>query len=237
MDSEDKMAPKSRFSIAPTIFLISALFAPAAFGVQAPQGQEPVVVVPTPERGEASGTATATPYPQRGYPDAILAEGTVLEVRLTRRLDSEVQQTGDRFDAVLERDIERDGRILLPKGTDLIGVLPEVADAGRVKGRARMSLELKEIVLDEDHSVPIESARIEFQAKGSVAKDAKRIGVAAGIGAIIGAIAGGGDGAAIGAAIGGGAATASVLLTEGEHVKLEAERLLSFRLQRDVHLR
>jgi outer membrane lipoprotein SlyB len=64
--------------------------------------------------------------------------------------------------------------------------------------------------------------------------DARNVGIAAGIGAIIGAIAGGKKGAAVGATIGGGAQTARVLTSRGEAAEIEKERLLSFRLEKEL---
>lgn len=68
----------------------------------------------------------------------------------------------------------------------------------------------------------------------------KRTGIFAGGGAafggIIGALAGGGKGAAIGALSGAGAGTAAQAVTRGKAAVIRSETLLSFRLERPVHI-
>ena len=52
------------------------------------------------------------------------------------------------------------------------------------------------------------------------------------MGAIIGAIAGGGKGAAIGAGSGAGAGALTQILTKGGSIKVPAETILTFKLER-----
>jgi hypothetical protein len=56
------------------------------------------------------------------------------------------------------------------------------------------------------------------------------------IGAIVGAIAGGGKGAAIGAASGAGAGAVGQTVTRGRNVRLPAESLITFRLDRGLNV-
>ena len=64
----------------------------------------------------------------------------------------------------------------------------------------------------------------------------KYVGGGAVIGAIIGAVAGGGKGAAIGAATGAGAGAVGQTVTRGHNVRLPAESLISFRLDRGLNV-
>jgi outer membrane lipoprotein SlyB len=61
-------------------------------------------------------------------------------------------------------------------------------------------------------------------------------GGGAAIGAIIGAIAGGGKGAAIGAASGAGGGAITQVVTKGGSVKVPAETILTFKLDRPLHV-
>ena len=85
-------------------------------------------------------------------------------------------------------------------------------------------------------SYPVATSTIERAEKGKGKRSAGFIGGGAGLGAIIGGIAGGGKGAAIGALAGGGAGTAGGALTGNKQIFLPAETLLTFRLQRPVHI-
>lgn len=157
-------------------------------------------------------------------------------MRLGQRISSDVNQTGDRFEAVLDRDLVVDGEVVVPKGAEITGELIEVDEAGRVKGRARVEMVLRKIQVEDD-SYTVRTNSVAFEAEGSKERDAKIIGGAAAVGAIIGGIAGGKKGAAIGAASGGGAGTGAVLLTKGKSVELDREQLLSFRLEEPVKVR
>lgn len=174
------------------------------------------------------------PSPPR-FDSTLIPEGTIIEVRLDQTLSSEDQKTGDTFEALLDRDISAEGTIAIPHGSRVVGKLLSVQDAGKVKGRARMVLQLDKVYIN-DHPYPLETNTITIEAEGSKGHDSKTIGALAGLGAIIGAIAGGGKGAALGGLIGGGTATAGVLLTKGKAVKLEKEQLFSFRLDKDVRI-
>lgn len=201
----------------------------AAYGFQ-----QDVVVPPTPtrrpDRPELSSASTTTGVSPRS--GIVLAEGTPLPVRPTRRLSSRLNFSGDRFEAVLDEDLlDSGGRVILPRGTIVTGYLSNVRPGGRVSGRAEMTLALDSVEIGSQRH-PIETEPILVKAQGSKARDARKIGIAAAIGAAIGAIAGGKKGAAVGATIGGGAGTARVITTRGRAAEIEKEQLLTFSLSR-----
>lgn len=161
--------------------------------------------------------------------------GTVIEARLAETLSSKTHRIGDSFNAILEKDLKAGNRVVVPRGTTLVGKILLLEESGKVKGRARMAFALEELVyLGQPY--PLETNTIELEAASSKKRDATVVGGAAAVGALIGAITGGKKGAAVGAATGAGAGTAGVLLTRGQAVEVEAERLFSFRLERDFSI-
>ena len=156
---------------------------------------------------------------------------TKIQVRLQDALDTAVNESGDTFRTILDKDIVVDGRVVAPRGSVLDGKLSNVARSGRVEGRATMSLQLTSLTVG-NQTYPLQTETLSFEADSTKKKDATKVGVGAGIGAVIGAIAGGGKGAAIGAAVGGGAGGATVVATRGKEVKFDAEQAFSFVLQR-----
>jgi hypothetical protein len=62
------------------------------------------------------------------------------------------------------------------------------------------------------------------------------VGGGAVLGTLLGAIAGGGKGAAIGAVAGGAVGGTAQVLTKGKQIKVPAETILSFQLDRPLHL-
>ncbi len=195
---------------------------------------------PAAETGTQAESAPAPEPPQAPKVQepryATIPSGTTIQVRLQDPLDSSVNKNGDQFRVILDQDIDVDGTVVAPRGSILEGKVAEAARSGRVQGRASMSLELVNLII-ENQSYPLQTEILSFEAESTKKKDAAKVGIGAGLGAVIGAIAGGGKGAAIGAAVGGGAGGATVLATRGKEVKLEAEHKLSFVLQRDVRLR
>ena len=111
----------------------------------------------------------------------------------------------------------------------------DAEESGRVKGRAKISLTLMN-VMDGEKQHPISTKPFRAEAESTKGRDAGIIGGAAGVGAAIGAIAGGGKGAAEGALIGGAAGTGGVLVTRGKEVEYRPETRLKFTLDKSVSL-
>src|SRR5262249_32918400 len=135
--------------------------------------------------------------------------GTKIDVRLTQTLRSDENKPGESFEATLDRDLVVDGQGIAPRGSTVTGKLVNVAQSGRVEGRAKMSLTLTDLKT-KSAEYHLRTNTIAFEAEGTKKADATKIGGGAALGAIIGAIAGGGKGAAIGAAAGAGAGGAVV---------------------------
>lgn len=168
-------------------------------------------------------------------PSSVLPAGTVLEVRLAERLSTESHRTGDRFLAILDRDVELSDGAVIPRGTMLEGEVTEAVAPGKVKGKARLSITLERLTI-QGRELELRTNEISLEAEGSAREDLKQVGIAAAVGTALGAIFGGKKGAAVGAAAGAGAGTARVLTTEGDHVEVPRERLFSFRLEEAVEL-
>jgi hypothetical protein len=187
-----------------------------------------------PAGSKALDTAAAPKAPEPRY--ATLAEGTGMQVRLQDALDTATNQTGDAFRAILDKDIEAGGAIVVPRGSVLEGKLSHAERSGRMQGRAAMSLQLTSLTIGKQ-TYPIQSDILAFEADSTKKKDATKVGVGAGLGAVIGAIAGGGKGAAIGAAVGAGAGGATVVATRGKELRFEAEHRLNFKLRNSVDIK
>ncbi|MFZ0427416.1 MAG: hypothetical protein WAO20_04820 [Acidobacteriota bacterium] len=161
--------------------------------------------------------------------------GTKITVRLDHGLSSEGSESGDEFQATLDTPIVADGRTLVPAGAPVTGLVQHVKEAGKVKGKAEMTLALNSVEVG-DRDYPLQVHPLTLQAGGTEGKDAATIAGGAALGAIIGAITGGGKGAAVGAGVGGGAGTGYVLLTKGKEIELSRETRVQFTLQRAAEL-
>ena len=161
--------------------------------------------------------------------------GTPLHIVLQQGVGTDASTPGAEFEAVLADPVVIDGKTVLDKGAMVSGRVVDVKKAGRVKGRATLSLQLTSVEHD-GKPVPIETKTFVGVAKNNKKRDAAMIGGGAGVGAVIGAIAGGGKGAATGAAIGGAGGTGAVLATRGDDLHYPPESRLNFVLAKPVDL-
>ena len=166
---------------------------------------------------------------------SVLPEGTELQVRLAQPLSSAKNQKGQGFEVTLDKDVVRNGKTVLAKGTRLQGLILNAEGSGRVSGRAKMSITLQQ-VQGAGKTLNLTTNTLAFEAEGTGGRDVARVAGGSGIGALVGAIAGGGKGAAIGAAIGGGVGIGATVLTKGKEVEFGPETLFSFQLVKPLEI-
>ena len=159
--------------------------------------------------------------PVAAAPSLVLPEGSKLTLRFENALSSETSRAGDSVTARVEGATDPAGRVALPGGTVLRGTVVEARQSGRVKGRARLSVDFDRIVV-RGTTHELEASPITVEAPDDHGRDAKIVGGAAAAGAIIGAIADGKEGFAKGAILGGAGGTGAVLLTRGHDIQIPA---------------
>jgi hypothetical protein len=163
-----------------------------------------------------------------------LPAGTMVNVRLTQAIDVDVAQAGMTFKARVDDPVSVNGRIVVPREAGAVLQAVKVAQSGEFKGSDQISLKLNSLsVGGRVYQVATEYATV--QGKGEGKRTARKVGGGAGLGAIVGGIAGGGEGALIGAAVGAVAGTA-VAAGGQEHLRLDAETRLQFKLASSVRI-
>ena len=177
------------------------------------EAEEPAAAVA--EEGRAKAPARAIPV----YREVTLPAGTTLRLDLASGIASDSSKVEDAVRATVREPLVVEGQTVVPMGAELAGVVTDVADSGRVKGRARIAYRFDSLTVGEEQ-YDIATAPTSHLAPATKSEDATKIGIGAGAGAAIGAILGGGSGAAKGAVIGGAAGTGAVLATKGEQVRL-----------------
>lgn len=185
--------------------------------------------------GTTAQNAPAAPQPPPPPAAIDLPAGTRLRVRLDEDLGSKISQAGETYHATIADDVVVNGQTVIARGARAEGTVVEAEPLGRFKGGA-----LLEVRLDRVHtqwgSYPVDTSSIQRAEKGKGKRTALFAGGGGAFGAIIGGLAGGGKGAAIGALAGGGAGTAGGALTGNRQIVLPAETILTFRLEKPVHI-
>ena len=159
--------------------------------------------------------------------------GTALNVSVLSTLASNTSQVEDPVRGALAEPVVVGGRTVLPKGTEISGIVTDAKESGRVKGKASLAFRFDRLQYDgENHR--IQTAKVSLTAQQNKKDDVKKGGIGAGLGAVVGGIAGGGTGAAIGAVAGG---TGTVLATKGQEVELAPGTVVSALLQSSLTVR
>ena len=185
----------------------------------------------------ARPSAPARPRAARTYD---LPAGSEISIRMNESIDSATAAEGQRFDAQVTRDAKDDnGDIVIPRGSRANVVILSASKGGRFRGASDLILDLQSVIID-GKQYSIDSAEISKKGKSGVGankRTATYTGGGAAVGAIIGAITGGRKGAAIGAGAGAGAGVLTQILTKGGDVKVPAESVLTFSLDRPLRVR
>ncbi len=211
-------------------------------------GDEVKAVASSPLPGQSERTLAGTQSsPSRG--ELRVPEGTEFRIKVLGTLSTRSSKVGDRFDAEVVEDVLAGQNSVIPEGTEVRGSVTHVKRAGRIAGRAQMTIALKELLFDDGTTVPIDARLVSIEehnggkvkddgstveARGSKKEDLKNVGTAAAIGTIIGILGGGRRGAKVGAGTGTAGGIAGVLITRGRDVLILSETEMVVRLKRPL---
>ena len=168
--------------------------------------------------------------------DVNIPAGSELAIRINENISVKHTEPGTPFDGeVAEPWVDANGRVILPKGTPVGGIVDESHRRGHFKGRSVLELRLTSLTLN-GQQYPLNTRDLRESKKGKGRRSAGLIGGGAGLGMLIGGIASGGTGLLIGGLAGGGAGTAAAGLTGNRDLDIPAESIVHFRLADDLTL-
>jgi hypothetical protein len=164
----------------------------------------------------------------------VVAPGTALDLILSTEIDPDETVEGDEFFGKISKDVLVDGRVVIPTGTQLHGVLSTLEGPKRAGRNGYINTLFDYLITPDGRKVPIEGNSTTRDSKGKAA--AKVVGRAAGytaVGGVVGTLmvlkygglvaAAGSSGYALagGAAIGGAAGLTIAMLMKGKSVMLQ----------------
>jgi hypothetical protein len=164
-----------------------------------------------------------------------LPADTAITVRMIEAVDSKTSRLGQTYRASVDEPVSVDGRVVIPRGADVLTKLVEDQQSGKIEGRTMLALALVSVNVN-GRPVDVTSTAVKSQSSSRGARSAGVIGGGTALGAIIGALAGGGKGAAIGAVSGAAVGGGAEVLTSGQQVRIPSETRLTFRLQAPVQI-
>jgi hypothetical protein len=167
------------------------------------------------------------PPPARSQNPNEIPVGTEFDVRLQATLTSKTSEVEDRFDATTLVDLpDERGRVLVPAGSVMRGVISSVNRATRTDRKGGMTIAFDRVTIN-GRSYPMRATVSQALESEGIMGEKQKIGIGAGVGGILGAILGGGKGALAGILIGGGGTIAA---TDGKDVELPAGTVLRVRM-------
>ena len=185
-------------------------------------------------------TSTQTNTPQATGPVEVnnatlgtLPVGQELDVRLQAALSSETATVEQRFEATTAVDLTQNGRVLVPAGSVVRGVVSDVKRPGRVDRVGSLTLSFDQLVVN-GRTVPIRGMATQVFESGGIREEVGTAGAGGAVGGVIGGLIGGVKGAILGAVIGAGGAIAA---TEGKDIQLPAGSIIRIRLDSAANVR
>ena len=179
--------------------------------------------------------AKAQPAPPK---DAkVIPSGTEIHIRINEKIDSGDAQDGQLFSAeVTDAVDDLSGGVAIPAHSPAKLVILTESRGG--VGSPNLVLDLDSVTIHgRVHRVyTSEVKKSNAKGFGKNKRTAEMLGGGAAIGGLLGAIFGGGQGAAIGAGAGAGGGFLTQVFTRGKQVKVPAETVLQFRLERPLVL-
>ena len=191
------------------------------------------------DRVVAGGAAPATTAPapassrtQTSTPGNEVPAGTELDVRLQNSLNSGTAQVEDRFEATTLVDLNVNGRVLIPAGSVMRGVVTAVEPGTRTNRTSRLTVSFDQVTVN-GRAYPMRGTVTQAIEGAGIRGEVPRAGAGAVVGGIIGGLLGGGKGAVLGVLIGGGGTLAA---TEGKEVDLPQGTVLRVRVDAPVQI-
>ena len=169
----------------------------------------------------------------------VVPTGTEISVRNDETIDSSKAAEGQTYAAEVTDDVrDANGAVVIPRGANAQLAITSISKGGRIRGASDLIVDLQSISVDgQQYAVDATDVHKEgSDGVGANSRTAKYVGGGAAVGALVGAIAGQGKGAAIGAASGAGAGALTQILTKGGSVKVPAESLMTFKLEKPVRI-
>ena len=189
-----------------------------------------------PAQGQNAQSASQPQQPPPPPPPVHIAAGTNLAIRIDHAISVKSARIGDTFTVEIVEPInDANGSPIIPKGSQVEGVIDNAHRRGHFKGASDLELRLTSLTLNGNR-YPIQTEDVDRSKKGKGKRSFGMIGGGAGAGMLIGGIASGGTGVLVGGLIGAGAGTAGAGLTGNRDLVIPAESIVHFTLAEDLTL-
>lgn len=161
---------------------------------------------------------------------------TELAVTLSETVQTNSNQTGDRFSGTVARQVDVNGATLIPAGSKVNLVITDLVKGGTLKTSPEIAFTVKSVTLPDGSTYDVQASSFYSKGRSHTKREVGMIGGGAAAGAIIGALAGKGTGAAVGAAAGAAAGTGAAAATGRQNLVYAAGQTVTFRLEKPLYV-
>jgi hypothetical protein len=178
----------------------------------------------------------AAPAPPPPPPPISVPAGTALAIRIDHTISAKHSYAGEKFTGEIVDPVkDGNGNVVIPKGSDVGGVVVIAHKRGHFKGASTLELRLTSLTLN-GQKYPLETRDLREHKKGKGKRTAGLIAGGSGLGMLIGGVASGGTGLVIGGLAGAGAGTAGAGLTGNRDLVIRAESIVHFTLKDELEI-
>lgn len=156
-----------------------------------------------------------------------IPDGIEIPIVVEDNVSSKTARPEDRIVASVADSVRVAGRVVIPAGTEVRGVVRNVEPARRPAHGGRLEMSFDSMMLD-GQPVPMRSRVVRISEHKL---DGSKAGLGALLGGVIGAVAGGKKGLLIGGVVG---AAGAVVATKGDEVEIPAGTEIVLRLERPM---
>lgn len=146
------------------VFLVSTIFALTAAaqsqtGAQAGASAETKTSVQAGKSGaQTSSNTSASASAQGGQNSASLSSGTTMNAALNGSLDARKNKPGDTFTARTTEAAKSDGKVIIPKGSKLVGHVTEAKARAKSESESSLGIVFDKAILKNGREMPLNVA-------------------------------------------------------------------------------
>ena len=120
--------------------------------------------------GSGSGSTQTSGSAQAGPNSLALSEGTTMNAALAGSLDVKKNKPGDRIEARTTQDVKQDGKVVLRKGTRLVGHVTEAQTRAKEQMQSELGVAFDHAELRDGQQVPLNASVQALAAAQSTAR-------------------------------------------------------------------
>lgn len=147
-------------------------------------------------QASGNGSESTSASAKGGKNSADISSGSKIDATLASSLDAKKNKAGDRVEARTTQDVKQDGKVVLKKGTHLVGHVTQVQSRASGQSQSQLGIVFDHAVLKNGEEVPfnatIQALAVEQSSTTAAAGADDMMASAGGLGAVSGSARGGG---------------------------------------------